>query len=228
MQCIRSGPTPFGCALTGSHEVGPSGRKCAGSTVAGMRTVGWTEMRHGTRADYEMLAPAFEHHTRANLVANLISMLQLLQGDPLGYQIDRYQHSLQSATRALRNNERVDLIVGALLHDVADGFAPENHSDAAAALLAPYVDDETHWVVKHHGVFQGYYYFHHLGGDRDARERYADSPHYDACVGFCHEYDQNCFDPAYDTLPIEEFRPMLDEVFSRSSRVPGIAPLAPQ
>ena len=189
------------------------------------RTVTWTEMQHGTREDYEMLGPAFETHARENLVPNLVTMLGMLKGDPLGYQIDRYDHSLQSATRALRNGERIDMVVGALLHDVADCFAPQNHSAAAAALLRPYVDDETHWVIQHHGLFQGYYYFHHLDGDRDAREHHKDSPYYDACVDFCHEYDQNCFDPNYDTLPIEEFVPMLDEVFSRPSSVPGVAPV---
>ncbi len=187
-----------------------------------MQTVSWTEMKHGSKEDYEFLTPAFEEHARGNVVNNLVNMLGMLAGDPLGYQIDRYQHSLQSATRALRADERVDLVVGALLHDVADAFAPENHSEAAAALLAPYVDDETHWVIKHHGLFQGYYYFHHMGGDRNARDAYADSPYFDACAQFCEEYDQNCFDPNYDTLPIEAFRPMLEEVFSRPSRVPGI------
>ncbi len=179
-------------------------------------------MADGTKADYEMLSPAFEEHARGALVPNLITMLDLLKGPTLGYQIDRYAHSLQSATRAVRNDESVDMVVGALLHDVADAFAPENHSDAAAALLAPYVDDETHWVIKHHGLFQGYYYFHHLGGDRDAREQYRESPHYDRCVDFCEFYDQNCFDPAYDNMAIEDFVPMLEEVFSRPSKVPGV------
>ena len=182
-------------------------------------------MEDGTKADYEMLTPRFEEHARSALVDNLVQLLGLLQGPKLGYRIDRYQHSLQSASRALRNDERVDLIVGCLLHDIADGFAPENHSEAAAALLAPYVDDETHWVVKHHGIFQGYYYFHHFGGDRNARDLYVDSPYYQACVEFCAEYDQNCFDPNYDTLPIETFMPMMYEVFGRPSRVPGVAPL---
>jgi predicted HD phosphohydrolase len=192
-------------------------------TLRGMRTVNWTKMQDGDQADYEMLSPAFEEHARSNLVDNLCNMLGLLKGDKLGYQTDRYSHSLQSGTRALRNGESIDMIIGALLHDVADGFAPENHSDAAAAVLAPYVDDETHWVIKHHGIFQGYYYFHHLGGDRDARERYQDVPFYDRCVDFCQNYDQNCFDPNYPVMQLEEFRPMLDEVFSRPSRVPGVA-----
>ena len=189
--------------------------------------VTWTEMAQGTKADYVRLAPLFEQHARANLVDNLVSMLRMLHGPTLGYQVDRLEHSLQSATRAHRNGERIDLVVSALLHDVADSFAPENHSDAAAALLEPYVDAEAHWVVKHHGIFQGYYYFHHLDGDRDARDRYAESPHFDACVDFCANYDQNCFDPGYDTMPLDAFVPMLDEVFSRPSRVPGVAPLRP-
>lgn len=193
--------------------------------TAAPRTVSWTSMADGDQADYEMLTPLFEEHARDALVGNLTSMLKMLKGPTLGYKIDRYDHSLQSATRAVRNGERVDLVVGALLHDVADAFAPENHSDAAAALLAPYVDEETHWVIKHHGIFQGYYYFHHLGGDRNARDRYTDSPHFDACENFCAEYDQNCFDPDYDNMDLDDFVPMLEEVFGRPSQVPGIAPL---
>ena len=193
---------------------------------AAQRGVAWTEMKYGTGEDYHELNATFEAHARGALVDNLFKLLGLLKGPKLGYQCDRFSHSLQSATRALRNGESTDLIVGALLHDIADGFAPENHSDAAAALLLPYVDEETHWVIKHHGIFQGYYYFHYFDGDRYARERYMASAHYDKCVQFCAEYDQNCFDPLYDVMDLEEFRPMVAEVFSRPSRVAGIAPLA--
>ena len=180
-------------------------------------------MADGTEEDYRHLGEVFEEHTKGHLVDNLLGILALLKGPKLGYQVDRYQHSLQSATRALRADESLDWVVGALLHDIGDAFAPENHSEAAASLLAPYVDDEVHWVIKHHGLFQGYYYFHHLGGNRYARDQYADSPHFEACKRFCQEYDQNCFDPDYDTLPIEAFLPALEEVFARSSRVPSIA-----
>ncbi len=187
-----------------------------------MRTVSWTQMADGTQADYEMLAPAENVHLRGNLVGNLISMLEMMRGTRLGYQIDRYDHSLQAATRAHRNDESIDMVVGALLHDVADCFAPENHSAAAATLLEPYVDERTHWVVKHHGLFQGYYYFHHLGGNRDARDEFAAAEYYEDCVWFCQEYDQNCFDPGYDSMTIDDFRPMLGELFSRQSSM-GLA-----
>lgn len=189
------------------------------------RIVSWTAMEHGTADDYAFLDSQHYAHVRTGLVDNLLSILQCLRGPTLGYQIDRYDHSLQSATRALRNGESTDLVAAALLHDIGDAFAPENHSAAGAAVLQPYVDERTHWVIAHHGLFQGYYYFHHLGGDRDAREQYRDSPHYDACVDFCENYDQNCFDPKYPNLAAEDFRPLLDEVFSRPSQVPATAPL---
>jgi predicted HD phosphohydrolase len=179
-------------------------------------------MEDGTKEDYEFLGEEFSEHTLGVLVENLLAMLRVLQGPTLGYQVDRYEHSLQSASRALRADESVDMIVGALLHDIGDVFAPVNHSQAAATILKPYVDERTEWVVRHHGLFQGYYYFHHNGGARDARERYSDSPFYDDCVRFCAEFDQNCFDPSYDTLPIEAFQPLLDEVFSRPGALDAI------
>lgn len=187
-----------------------------------MRTVTWTEMAAGTAEDYHHLDKIYTAHARRELIGNLLGVLATLKGPKLGYQVDRYDHSLQSASRALRAGESADWVVGALLHDIGDVFAPENHSEAAAALLAPYVSAEVHWVVKHHGVFQGYYYFHHLGGDRNARDRYAESPHYEACRRFCAEYDQNCFDPDYDTLPLEAFGPALTEVFTRPSQLPSV------
>lgn len=187
--------------------------------------VPWTRMEDGTRADYEMLGALYAEHSQDELVGNLISLLDVMRGPKLGYQIDRYEHSLQSASRALRADERLDLVMGALLHDIGDSIAPANHSALAASILKPYVDDETHWVVQHHGLFQGYYFFHHMGGDRDGRDVFVDHPFFDSCVAFCTNYDQNSFDPDYDTLPIAEFVPLMHELFSRTSKVPGVAPI---
>ncbi len=189
-----------------------------------MEQVTWTRMADGTRDDYDMLGRLYTTHTQGEVVENLVNLLKVMEGPKLGYQIDRYQHSLQSATRALRADESLDMVMGALLHDVGDSFAPQNHSATAAAILRPYVDDETHWVVKHHGLFQGYYYFHHMDGDPNARDIYADHEFYESCAKFCENYDQNCFDPDYPTLPIEDFIPMMDELFSRESSVYGVAP----
>ena len=144
-------------------------------TLADTFTVGWTAMADGTREDYEQLSRIFEGHAQETLVPHLLSVMRLLEGPTLGYQIDRARHCRQSATRALRNGESSEFVVAALLHDIGDVLAPDNHSAVAAAIVAPYVSEETEWVVRHHGLFQGYYYFHHLGGDRHARERYTQS-----------------------------------------------------
>lgn len=181
--------------------------------------VRWTRMEHGTAEDFTRLERLYDEHTRATLVDHLVRTFRLLEGPTLGYQIDRARHSLQSATRAWRNGEPDTFVVAALLHDIGDVLAPHNHSAVAASILAPYVDEATTWVIRHHGVFQGYYYFHHLGGDRDARDQFRSSPHYDRCVDFCAHYDQNCFDPDYDDLPLEEFVPMMREVFSTPSHL---------
>ena len=183
-------------------------------------TVNWTEMAGGTAEDYRQLEKLYRDHTAEMLVGHLLTTFSLLEGPTLGYQIDRARHSRQSATRALRNGEPDEFVVAALLHDIGDVLAPANHSEVAAAILTPYVSEQTAWVIRHHGLFQGYYYFHHLGGDRDARDRYAASPYFDRCVDFCASYDQNCFDPDYDDLrePLEDFVPLLTEVFSRTPR----------
>ena len=175
-------------------------------------------MEDGTAEDYAALTENFNQHVRDSLVDHLFALLRAMQGPRFGYRVDRYRHSLQSGTRALRNGEDVEMVVAALLHDVGDVVAPANHSAVAADVLRPYVSDRTHWVIRHHGLFQGYYYFHHLGDDRDAREAFRDHEWFDDCAAFCHEYDQNCFDPDYDDLDLEEFRPLVEEVFGRPSR----------
>ena len=106
-------------------------------------------------------------------------------------------------------------MVCALLHDIGDTLACTNHAELAATILAPFVSEENHWIVKHHAIFQGYYFFHHLGLDRDMRDRYRDHPHWKACAAFCEKYDQNSFDVSYDTLPLSHFEPLVHELFRK-------------
>ncbi len=131
-----------------------------------------------------------------------------------GYQVDRHEHSLQSATRAYRDGADEETIVAALLHDLGDELSPYNHSEFAASILRPYVSDKLYWIVKHHGVFQMYYYAHLTGGDRNARDRFRDHPYYQDAVDFCEKWDQRSFDPAYESLPLEFFEPMVRRVFA--------------
>ena len=182
--------------------------------------VEFTRMADGTFEEYQLLSRKYEPLVKT--VANqVIGALKLLGGDPLGYKIDRYQHSLQSATRALRDNADEEMVVCALLHDIGDTLAPENHSQLAAAVLRPYISEDNHWLIKHHAIFQGYYYYHHIGLNRDERERFRGHPSFQRTADFCEKYDQNSFDPEYDTLPLEAFEPMVRRMFARKPFVYG-------
>lgn len=178
--------------------------------------VSFTAMEHGTQADYDLLE-AFHEADAAGIADRVLDMLRSMDGES-PYPISRLGHSLQTATRAERDGADDETIVCALLHDIGDLLAPANHSEFAAALLAPYVSEKNHWIVKHHGVFQGYYYFHFFGLDRDARERYREHPHFQACVNFCAKWDQTSFDPGYDTQPLEHFEPLVRALFAREPR----------
>lgn len=177
-------------------------------------TVAFTRMDQGTYEDYQLLDGLY-HKFAADLADRVISHLDHLKGDRLGYKIDRYQHSLQTATRAQRAGADDEMVVAALLHDIGDTIAPENHSELGASVLQPYVGARTHWIIKHHGLFQGYYYFHHIGGDRNARERYRGHSMFEPTAQFCEDWDQMSFDPDYDTLPFAAFEPALRRIFAR-------------
>lgn len=180
-----------------------------------MTVVNFTSMDDATPEEIRLIADEAARHRKENLVPNLIRQLEAMKGHTYGYRVDRYTHSLQSATRALREGARTDMIVAALLHDIGDDLSPDNHSEVAAAILRPFLDEEAVWVVKHHGVFQTYHYGEAMGIPTDSRERYRDSPYFDSCAHFCAAWDAVSFDPDYDTLPLSVFVPMLEEVFSR-------------
>ena len=177
-------------------------------------TVSFTTMAAGTREDYELLA-RFEEEFAAGLADRVLEQLRALAGSLAGYQVDRLEHSLQTATRAFRDGADEELVVAALVHDLDDLLAPHCHGELSALVLRPYVTERTWWIVRHHGLFQLYYYAHYSGRDRNARDKYRDHPWYQAAVDFCQRWDQCSFDPEYDSLPLEFFEPMVRRVFAR-------------
>ena len=174
--------------------------------------VSYTAMEHGTQDDCDIVNAHFDAHI-ARFPDQVMDCLRQLDGES-PYQVSRLEHCLQTATRAEHDGADEETIVCALLHDIGDILAPANHSQVAAALLAPYVSEKNLWIVKHHGLFQGYYYFQFMGLDRDAREKFKEHPHYQACVDFCANWDQPSFDPDYESRPLEYFEPMLRAVFA--------------
>jgi predicted HD phosphohydrolase len=186
------------------------------SRAAGPK-VSFTAMEHGTREDYELLG-GLEEQQMQGFPDRVLGWLRTMD-DSVGYQITRLEHSLQAATRALRAGEDEETVVCVLLHDIGDYLAPANHSEVAAAVLRPYISEKNYWIVKHHGVFQGVYYFHHIGADPQARERWKDHPYYQATVDFCANYDQNSFDPDYAWESLEFFEPMVRRVLAQPVNV---------
>jgi predicted HD phosphohydrolase len=175
---------------------------------------GFTAMKEGTRTDWAIIGSHFMPYA-AQLSDRVLAHLKLLEGDYGGFPVDRLQHSLQTATRAYRGGESEAYVVMALLHDIGDTLGSYNHPDIAAAILKPFVDERLHWMCRNHGVFQGYYFFHHLGMNRDMREAFRGHEHFEDTARFCELYDQSAFDPAYESAPLEFFEPMVRRVFER-------------
>ncbi len=138
------------------------------------------------------------------------------------YKIARLEHALQPATRAYREGAGIDWVVAAVLHDIGDGLAPQNHDHFAAEIIKPYMHEEVVWTVAHRGSFQMYYYAQHYGWNQHEREKYRDSIYYQSCVDFCERWDQSSFDPNYKTEPLNFFVPMVKQVFARKAFDPGV------
>ncbi len=170
------------------------------------------DMTESTQEDWQII---MSHHIpfAQNGGKRVLDHLKLLDGDFGGFAVDRLMHSLQTATRAHRDGRDEAYVVMALLHDIGDTLGAANHPDIAAAILKPFVSEELHWIVQHHGIFQGHNFFHHLGLDRDMREQFRGHQYFGATEEFIDKYDCPAFDPSYDALPLDFFEPMVMKLF---------------
>jgi len=178
------------------------------------KTVSFTQMKHGTVDDYKIIA-ANDDETAKELPNKLIAHLKEMAEDDGAYKISRLDHVLQCATRASRDHADKDWIIAALFHDIGDVLAPYTHGQVAAEIIRPFVKEEVTWVVRNHGVFQMFYNVSFSEGDRNARDQFSKHPYYQMAVDFCEKWDQNSFDPDYNTESIDFFIPLIHEVFSR-------------
>lgn len=153
----------------------------------------------------------------------VLAHLKLLDGDFGGFNVDRLEHSLQTATRAHRDGRNEEYVVCALLHDIGDTLGTYDHGAVAAAILKPFISEANHWMLENHTVFQGYYYFEHLGGDKNARDVHKDSPHFEHTKEFIEKYDMPAFDENYDSMSLKEFEPMVRRVMSKDPLAPANA-----
>ena len=177
--------------------------------------VKFKQMKEGSKEDY-ILLNKLEKKFIEGTADRVLKTMQGLTSSLVGYQINRLEHSLQTATRALKEKASDEMIVAALLHDIGDELAPNNHAEFAAAILKPYVSEKTAWIVEKHGIFQMYYYAHHLGFNKNERDKYKGHKYYPATAEFCEKWDQISFDPNYKSLLLKEFEPYVKKIFSRT------------
>ena len=172
-------------------------------------------MTEGTRDEWQLIGAELARFAK-RLPERLVAHLELLRGDYCGFPIDRLEHCLQTATRAFQAGRDEEYVVCALLHDVGDTLGSYNHADLAGVIVQPFVSEENHWMVQHHAIFQGYYFFHFIGLDRYGREKFRGHPYFDRTEEFCSVFDQVAFDPNFKSMPLEAFVPMLQKVFARA------------
>ena len=179
-----------------------------------MKEVDFIQMKDGTKEDYLLLSK-YEKKFIESIADRILKFMSELTKTLEGYKINRLEHSLQTATRALNDKANDEMIVASLLHDIGDELAPLNHSEYAAAVLKPYVSEKTHWIVEKHGEFQMYYYAHHLGGNKNQRDKYKGHKYYQDTLEFCENWDQKSFDPNFRSMSLKEFEPFVKKIFSR-------------
>ncbi len=168
----------------------------------------FSSFAESTAEDWAIISPQLDV-AQSRVPDRVLTLLRELKNDYGGFPVDRLEHSLQTATRAERDGRDDEYVLCALVHDIGDTLSPFNHPAVAAAIVAPFVSRANHWLVKHHGMFQGYYFWHYIGLDRNARERYRDSEYFEYAEEFCAKYDQVAFDADYKSEPLEHFESLV-------------------
>ena len=176
----------------------------------------FTSFEESTKDDWSLIMSQ-RGELEGSLPDRILEQMEHLRNDYGGFPVDRLEHSVQTATRAEKDGRDDEYVLCALLHDVGDPLAPFNHPEIAAAIVKPFVSEANHWMVEHHGIFQGYYFWHHIGLDRNTRDRFSNH-HYDRCEEFCAEYDGPAFDPNYQSNPIEHYEPLIRDFFGSGLR----------
>ena len=168
----------------------------------------FTRMDESTAEQWAVIGKeTFEHQDR--VAESVLALLRSLATITDGFAVDQLTHSLQTATRAERAGADEEVVFASLLHDIGKAVSVPNHPEIAAAIIKPYVSPDTYNMIRAHQDFQGRHYYHHFGGNPDARDQYEGEPWFDLAARFADVYDQTAFDPDYDTLPLEHFEPLV-------------------
>lgn len=192
-------------------------RKFHGTTKDGLTETPFRTLREATKSDFDRMGVEYDAGVRQKTLSNLIELLEQQKSSEayLGAPVSLYEHNLQTATRAYRAGEDAEIVTMSLFHDVFETLAVKNHGELAAAMLTPWISPQSQWLLAHHEIFQGYYYFEYYDGDKNLRDMFLDHPFYNATVEWCEKYDQASFDPDYPSLPLSFLVNVVEGVLAR-------------
>ena len=187
---------------------------------------GWNQVSNSrpamedfTAEDWTLLSQQKKDFYVDHQVEQVLNMLRSQENvGSFEYQINNYQHCLQSATMAMRDGCDEELVVCTLLHDVGFLTCPDNHGEFAATLLANYVSGKNYWLLKHHQFFLDAHAPKHPNLNTEELEKFRTHPCSEFTAEWVQRYDQNSIQSTYDTAPLEVFVPMVKRVFSRPPR----------
>jgi predicted HD phosphohydrolase len=202
---VRHGPRTGASATLSASARG----KMASMTTA----TTFTRMDQSTAEQWAVIGKeTMEQQDR--VAEGVLAMLRSLATITDGFAVDQLTHSLQTATLAERAGADDEIVVASLCHDIGKAVSVPNHPKIAAEILKSYVRDDVYQMIRAHQDFQGRHYYHHFGGDPDAREQYRGASWFALAEQFADEWDQIAFDPDYDTLPLEHFEDRVRAVFA--------------
>jgi predicted HD phosphohydrolase len=178
-----------------------------------MAATHFTRMDEST-ADQWAVIGAETMANQPRVADEVLGMINRLEGIVDGFSTNQLVHALQTATLAEKAGADQEVVVASLCHDIGKLISVFNHPGIAAEILKPYVRDEVYFMIKAHQDFQGKHYYHHFGGNPDAREKYEGEPWFELAARFADEWDQVAFDPDGEYLPLEHFEPAVRAVFA--------------
>jgi predicted HD phosphohydrolase len=181
-----------------------------------MAATSFTRMDESTAEQWAVIGTETMQN-QPRVAETVLDLLRSLSAITDGFATDQLTHCLQTATRAERDGADPEVVVASLCHDIGKAISVPNHPEIAASILKPYVRPEVHDMIRVHQDFQGKHYYHHFGGDPDAREKHREALEpatFKLAEQFADDWDQTSFDPDYDTLPLEHFEPLVREVFA--------------
>lgn len=178
----------------------------------------FTRMDESTLDDWMIIG----RETAANqsrVPEKILSLLGDLADITDGFGTDQLTHCLQTAARAEADGADDEVVVAALCHDIGKAISVPNHPGIAAAILQPYVRKDVYEMIRVHQDFQGQHYYHHFGGDPDAREKHRDAltaDEFTLAAQFADAWDQTSFDPDYPTPSLDHFADRVRAVFGQA------------